>query len=203
MLHYKRGLPTSQNLVVGSAFFQNNLPNLLNLGWLVFMKHLTTYMRPKQRWPGRVYTNVDMRTLKDCLSHKLCLQAQLHNSPVTVSGGSGVLRQEWGASAVLVSMRRLATGHAPSLKLLCCNTGLAGWYVSGSEAQFRVECSTRTEACHQKQKLWVPGPRCGLPACLDWLHLSVASPTGATKNTTGEFSTAGAEHRAQLRKKKK
>lgn len=64
--------------------------------------------------------------------------------------------------------------------------------VSGSEAQFQVECSTRAEACHQKQKLWVQGPRCGLPACLDRFHLSVVSLTGATKNSldfTTEFSS--------------
>lgn len=96
------------------------------------MKHLTIYMRPKQRLPGRVYANVEMRTLKDCLSHKLCLQAQLHNSPVTVNGGSGVLRQEWEASAVLVvyevsGYRACAIPEAPSLQRR------AGWVIMSQD----------------------------------------------------------------------
>lgn len=56
----ERFIHVSWNLMVGYALIQKNLPNLLSLSSLVFMKHLTADLCPKERLPRRVYANVEM-----------------------------------------------------------------------------------------------------------------------------------------------
>lgn len=78
--------------------------------------------------------------------------------------------------------------------------------VSGSEAQFQAECSTRAEADSEPEALsprsWVWPP--SLSGLAESSHLRVGSPAGAAENSldliTGEFSTAGAELRAKHNK---
>lgn len=183
----------------GHAFIQKNLPNLPNLSSLVFMKHLTACMCPKERLPGRVYANVEMTAC--------------HTSPVFTGSATQLASDcQWWLRGAKARVRSISCTcrpwgvwllgmHHPWSTFPATQGWLDGMFwdlVSGSEAQFHVECSTRAEACHQNQKLWAQGPRCGLPACLDWLQQSVVNPTGATKNslhfTIGEF-------RAQLSKK--
>lgn len=185
--------------MVGYAFIQKNLPNLLNLSSLVFMKHLTAYMCPKERLPGRVYANVEM-TASHTSSVFTGSATQLASDCQRCLRGAKARVKSIGCTCRLWGVRLLGMRH-PWSAFPATQGWLDGVFwdlVSGSEAQFHIECSTRAEACHQNQKLWAQGPRCGLPACLDWLHPSVVNPTGATKNsldfTRGEF-------RAHLSKK--